>query len=517
MRKNEEVVVEITDIGINGEGVGHFDGCALFVRDAVVGDTVRCALTKVAKTYAYARLVQVITPSPYRTRPRCPVAARCGGCQLQYYTYEAQLDLKRRKVREDLVRIGHFVPDFVDSVMKPIVGMEDPWRYRNKEQVPVGTAGTGGPEAGRRRADGGKADVVIGFYAVHSHSIVPMTDCLIGREENAEILKTILAWMRKYRVPAYDESTGKGLMRHILIRNGRISGEVMVCLVASGNSLPHASALTDALKVLPGMTSVALNENTARTNVILGSRTFTLWGEPVISDSLRILDAELVPDEGAGEGSEGRWVFRETGREVSFTISARSFYQVNPVQTEKLYSLVRMLGGFSGTGRVLDLYCGVGTISLFIADAVDKVTGIEVIPEAVEDARKNAENNGISSAEFIAGRAEEVLPGMEGSFDCIIVDPPRKGLDEVCINTILGLMPPKVIYVSCDPATLARDLAKLNAGGYEIKTVVPVDQFAHTVHVECVSLLQRMSNTRERTITLDVEMEDYHRIKNEGR
>ena len=492
MRKNEEVVTEITDIGINGEGVGHYDGCALFVRDAVVGDTVRCALTKVAKTYAYARLVQVITPSPLRTKPRCPVAARCGGCQLQYYSYEAQLELKRRKVREDLVRIGRFAPEDVDAVMMPIVGMEDPWRYRNKEQVPVGVSGdrrsadlSRGAERGRGGDHRSGTDIVMGFYSVHSHSIVPMTDCAIGRAENADILKCVLAWMRKYRVPAYDEMTGKGLVRHILIRDGRRSGEVMVCIVANGASLPHAQALTGELMTKPGVVSVTLNENTAKTNVILGPRTFTLSGEPAITDSLRIQRAE--PD-GAG------WRFVPEEREVSFSVSARSFYQVNPMQTEKLYSLVRMLGGFTGTERVLDLYCGVGTISLFIADAVGLVTGIEVIPEAVEDAARNADRNGITNARFLTGRAEEVLPELRESFDCVIVDPPRKGLDSVVIDTILGLSPRKVIYVSCDPATLARDLKKLSDGGYRPETVIPVDQFPHTVHVETIVLLQKLNS-----------------------
>lgn len=469
--KNQILTVEITDMTSEGEGVGKQDGFPFFVKDAIIGDKAQIRVTRVKKNYAYGRLEKVLMPSPFRVEPRCAFHKQCGGCQIQSMSYEKQLEFKTSKVRNNLIRIGGFAPDMVDRVMEPIVGMEEPFYYRNKAQYPVGQNKEGEP--------------VTGFYAGRTHSIVANTECHLGVKENKEILEIILAYMRENRVPAYDESTGEGLIRHVLIRKGFFSGEIMVCLVVNlrgkRKELPAQQRLIDALLTIPNMTSVSLNINTEKTNVILGQETRPVWGKGTIEDTIHVCDAEKH--------------FERTGRGITYAISPVSFYQVNPVQTEKLYSLALSYAGLTGEETVWDLYCGIGTISLFLAEKAKRVYGVEVIPQAVENARENAAGNGISNAEFFVGKAEEVLPEKyekDGiSADVIVVDPPRKGCDAACLDTILKMAPRRVVYVSCDSATLARDLKALCGGGYEVERVRAVDMFPMTVGVEVVCLLSK--------------------------
>lgn len=485
MQKNDMIELEITDMGVGGEGIGKAQGLTFFVKDAVIGDVITARITKLKKTYGYARVEQLIRPSELRCEPRCPQHRRCGGCQIQAMSYEAQLSFKQNKVRGNLIRLGGFAADFVDRVMEPIVGMEEPYRYRNKAQFPIGTDRDGRP--------------VAGFYAARTHSIIPVEDCLLGVEENQVILDAVLDYMRACGVSAYDETTGKGLVRHVLIRYGFTTKEIMVALVINGEKLPHQEDLIGRLTPIPGMKSISVNCNRENTNVILGQKTICIWGEPYITDYIHLRDC-----------SDNRFALTDTA--VAFQISPQSFYQVNPVQTEKLYSLALAYAGLTGTESVWDLYCGIGTISLFLAQRAGQVYGVEIVPQAIEDARRNAGLNGITNAQFFVGKAEEVLPQFydrqqtdtadETLYadtaetdmrhpDVIVVDPPRKGCDSACLETMLRMQPNRIVYVSCDSATLARDLRILCDGGYELRRVRPVDQFAHTVHVESCVLLCR--------------------------
>lgn len=484
-KKNDKVVVTIEDIGHDGEGIGRVEGFTLFIKDAVIGDIVEAKIMKSKKSYAYARLEKVITPSPFRVEPKCAFHRRCGGCQIQALSYEKQLEFKQQKIRNNLIRIGGFAPGEVDGWMEPIVGMEEPYHYRNKAQYPVGTDKEG--------------SVITGFYAGHTHDIIANTDCHLGHPGNREILEVILEHMKKYGVTAYDETSDKGLVRHILIRTGFTSGEVMVCLVLNKKGktnefLPEQGELLATLAKIPGMTSISVSINTEKTNVIMGKEIHTLWGEPTISDTIHVRDMT----------KEG---YPFTGQELSFKISPLSFYQVNPVQTEKLYSLALEYAGLTGKESVWDLYCGIGTISLFLAGKAKTVYGVEIIPQAIEDAKANAKRNGITNAEFFVGKAEEVLPDFyekanESTMlhpDVIVVDPPRKGCDTECLSTMLKMKPERIVYVSCDSATLARDLKVLCDGGYEIKRVRGVDQFGQTVHVETVVMMKFNPNKSEIT------------------
>ncbi|MDE7019173.1 MAG: 23S rRNA (uracil(1939)-C(5))-methyltransferase RlmD [Lachnospiraceae bacterium] len=481
-RKNEKVTVQIDDIGNDGEGIGKVGGYTLFVKDAVIGDTVEAKITKVKKNYGYARVEKVIKPSPFRVEPKCALYRQCGGCQIQAMSYERQLIFKQDKIKNNLIRIGGFSEGFIESVMEPIVGMDNPWHYRNKAQYPVGYDKEG--------------NLVTGFYAGRTHDIIANTDCLLGASENRMILEAVLSYMKENNVPAYQEKSGKGLVRHILIRTGFDSGDIMVCVVVNGKRLPAEEELVKKLigiplaennakvgirqkEVMDGfagkrMTSISLSVNTERNNVIMGKETRTLWGSDYIEDSIRFLP---------------------TGEKVKFHISPLSFYQVNPRQTEKLYNIALDYAGLSGKETVWDLYCGIGTISLFLAKCAKQVYGVEIVPEAIADARENAKLNGLTNVEFHVGKAEEVLPEKyekEGiRADVIVVDPPRKGCDEKCLETMLMMRPERIVYVSCDSATLARDLRVLTDGGYEIKKVRGVDQFGGTVHVEVACCLQR--------------------------
>ena len=492
--KNDIVTVKIEDIGTEGEGIGKLEGFTLFVKDAVMGDVVEARLVKVKKNYAYARLEKVLTSSPLRVKPVCPYHKQCGGCQIQAMSYEAQLQFKENKVKNNLVRIGGFDQIFIESVMESVVGMEQPWHYRNKAQFPVGT-----DKDGR---------IITGFYAGRTHSIIANTDCALGVEENEPILQKVLAYMQNEKVSAYDETTGQGLVRHILIRKGFTSGEIMVCLVINGKSLPKEDRLVSTLREIPGMTSIWLNYNTKNTNVIMGTEGRVLWGQNTITDVIHRRSIEEI--------NSGKDCLRYDSKEnapkgITFAISPLSFYQVNPIQTEKLYSLALEYAGLTGEETVWDLYCGIGTISLFMAQCAKEVHGVEIVPQALEDARKNAERNHIENATFYVGKAEEVLPRLyeeEHIFaDVICVDPPRKGCDEACLNTIIKMAPKRIVYVSCDSATLARDLKYLCENGYEIKKVRAVDQFGQTVHTETVVKLSLKKDTPKIEVTMEPDEE----------
>ena len=493
--KNDIVTVRIEDIGTEGEGIGKLEGFTLFVKDAVMGDVVEARLVKVKKNYAYARLEKVLTPSPLRVEPVCPYHKQCGGCQIQALSYEAQLQFKENKVKNNLVRIGGFDQLFIESVMEPVVGMEQPWHYRNKAQFPVGT-----DKDGR---------IITGFYAGRTHSIIANTDCALGVEENQPILQKVLAYMQNENISAYDETTGQGLVRHILIRKGFTSGEIMVCLVINGKSLPKEDGLVSTLREIPGMTSIWLNYNTKNTNVIMGTEGRVLWGQNTITDVIHRRSLEEI--------NSGKDCLRYDSKKnapqgITFAISPLSFYQVNPIQTEKLYSLALEYAGLTGEETVWDLYCGIGTISLFMAQCAKAVYGVEIVPQAIEDARKNAERNHIENATFYVGKAEEVLPRLyeeEHIFaDVICIDPPRKGCDEACLNTIIKMAPQRIVYVSCDSATLARDLKYLCENGYEIRKVRAVDQFGQTVHVETVVLLSQLKQKPDDYINVTIELDD---------
>ncbi len=460
MKKNDKINVVIEDIGVNGEGIGKVQGYTLFVKDAIIGDTVEAVITKPKKQYAYAKMLRILEPSPYRVPARCPVARKCGGCQIQELSYEAQLDFKTKKVYGNLERIGGFDKQTLDKVMQPICGMDKPFEYRNKAQFPIGIDKDG--------------TIVTGFYAGRTHQIIPNTDCALGVPQNRQILEQILDFMNENRVTAYNEESQRGLVRHVLIRYGFKTKEIMVCLVINGDNLPHSEKLVDKLLHIEGMTSITVSINKENTNVIMGKEIRVLWGQGYITDYIG---------------------------DVKYQISPLSFYQVNPAQTETLYGLALEYAQLQGDETVWDLYCGIGTISLFLAQKAKKVYGVEIIPQAIDDARNNAKINGIKNAEFFVGKAEEILPeyytqyerehGVKAYADVIVVDPPRKGCEETLLETMVQMEPERIVYVSCDSATLARDLKYLCENGYELCKVRPVDQFPMTTHVETVVKLIR--------------------------
>ena len=469
VKKNQDYIVTIEDLSVEGEGIGKIsegelgneNGFPLFIKDTVIGDVAKVRVIKVKKNYGYGRLMEIITPSPNRVKPLCPVARQCGGCTLQCMTYEEQLKFKRRKVENNLRRIG----GLKDIEVQMTLGMEKPWRYRNKAQVPFGFD---------------KEGICAGFYAGRTHTIIDSEDCLIAPEINQTIIREIKSFMEDYHVAPYDEERGTGIVRHALIRVGFHTGQILVCLVINADSLPHADKLTERLIKIQGMTSVCLNINKKKTNVILGEKVVNLFGPGYLEDKIG---------------------------EVTFQISPQSFFQVNPSQTEVLYKKALEFAGLTGQETVWDLYCGIGTISLFLARSAKKVYGVEIIPAAIEDARGNAARNGLDNTEFFVGKAEEVLPEWyekrdskeERHADVIVVDPPRKGCDSVLLDTITAMHPDRIVYVSCDSATLARDLKylteKVCSEGkegeyrYQVEKVQPVDMFPWSAHVETVVLL----------------------------
>ena len=456
-KKNDIVSIKIEDIGTSGEGIGKIDGYTLFIKDAVIGDTVSAKIMKAKKNYAYARLEEVVIPSSFRIEPKCDVAKQCGGCQLQALEYSEQLKFKEDKVKNNLIRIGKFDKEFIDSVMEPIIGCENNFHYRNKAQFPIGSNKNNEP--------------IAGFYAQRTHSIIPNTNCILGVPENEEILEVILSFMRENKVSAYNEETNKGLMRHVLIRKGFTTNQIMICIIINGNNIPHIEKLVDLLIRIEGVKSIFININRENTNVIMGNTSKCVWGSEYIEDYIG---------------------------DIKFQISPHSFYQINPVQTKILYELALEYANLSGNEVVWDLYCGIGTISLFLSQKAKEVYGVEIIEQAILDARNNARINNITNATFMVGKAEEVLPQQyeeNGIYaDVIVVDPPRKGCDEKCLETMVQMAPEKIVYVSCDSATLARDLGYLCERGYEVKKVRAVDQFSQTVHVEAVCLLSKLFN-----------------------
>lgn len=510
MKKNDVLTIRIEDMGVDGEGIGKVDNIPLFVKDALIGDVVSVKIMKMKKNYGYARLLEILEPSKDRVTPPCEFHRSCGGCQIQALSYEKQLEFKQRKIRNNLKRIGGFSEEMLEQVMEPIIGMDEPYHYRNKAQFPVGR-----DREGR---------TVTGFYAGRTHTIIPNRNCLLGMPMNEKILETVLSFMEKYRIEPYDEKTNRGVVRHVLTRYGHTTKEWMVCLVINQTKLPHADALVEELVKLEGMTSISININQKNTNVILGEKVETLWGSPYITDYIHLRTGADWQVEGEG---------------IAYRISPQSFYQVNPVQTEKLYSTALDYAGLTGEESVWDLYCGIGTISLFLAQRAKQVYGVEIVPQAIADAKENAKLNGITNAEFFVGKAEEVLPefyermrrddsrissgtssglsdaevsDMDAATDVqmltpdvIVVDPPRKGCDTKCLETIVQMSPKRVVYVSCDSATLARDLKFLCENGYEVKRVRGCDMFGQTVSVETCVLLSRKIDTPkiEKTMSLD--------------
>lgn len=449
IEKNQDYVVTIEDLSVEGEGIGKVDGFPLFVKDTVTGDVAKVRAVKVKKNYGYGRLMEVLVPSAERIEPACPVARQCGGCTLQAMSYEAQLAFKRKKIEDSLRRIGGFSAVEVP----PVLGMEEPWRYRNKAQVPVGMDR--------------KGNIAAGFYAGRTHDIIDCEDCRLAPEENRALIRTVKMFMKEFGIPPYDEKTGKGLIRHILIRNGFYTGQTMVCLVINGNKIPHAEELVKRLCSCGNVSSICVNVNRKNTNVILGEEILPLYGPAYLED--RIGD-------------------------LLFRISPLSFFQVNPKQTVHLYNTALEYAGLTGKETVWDLYCGIGTISLFLARKAKKVYGVEIVPAAIENARENAAKNGLDNTEFFVGKAEEIFPAWyaqhRSAADVVVVDPPRKGCDEMLLDTILQMAPARVVYVSCDSATLARDLKYMSEHGYELKKVQGVDMFPWCGgHVETVCLL----------------------------
>jgi 23S rRNA (uracil1939-C5)-methyltransferase len=445
VQKNEYVDVIFEDLTHDGAGVAKVEGFPIFVPNALPGERGKVKVIKVKKGYAFGRLMEIHEESEYRVTPSCPIYKQCGGCQLQHLSYEGQLVFKQKQVKEVMARIGHLP----DVPVHTVLGMKDPWRYRNKAQVPVA------------EREGG---LVAGFYQQRSHEIIDMEACLIQQEKNDEIVQAVKDICGKYGIRAYDEQKHRGTLRHIMARYGLVTGEAMVVLITRTEELPHKNSIVQEItERFPQVKSIVQNVNSKRTNVIMGDKTNVLWGEEYIYD--------LIGD-------------------IKFAISARSFYQVNPEQTKVLYDKALEYARLTGEETVIDAYCGIGTISLFLAQKAKKVYGVEIVPEAIEDAKRNAELNGISNVGFEVGEAEKVIPAWYDQgikADVIVVDPPRKGCDETLLQTIIDMKPKRVVYVSCNPATLARDLRILEDGGYETKQVQPVDMFPHTTHCEAVA------------------------------
>jgi len=464
VNKNDEVMLDIIGMTHEGEGVGRVEGFTLFVQGALPGEKVRAKVLKTKKQYGYAKLLNLVEASSARIAAPCEIYDQCGGCQLQHMDYAAQLAWKRQLVVDNLERIGKLrvsggaggdaeAAQTDGIVVRPTLGMDEPWRYRNKAQVPIGVT------------EGG---LVGGFYARGSHRIIDMETCLIQHENNDDVVRKVKDIGRKLGISAYDEEFGKGLLRHVVVKVAFRTGEMMVVLVTNGERIPHLDEwITEIRREIPSVTSICQNVNTKKTNVIFGDTTRTLWGNDVIYDYIG---------------------------DVKFAISARSFYQVNPAQTEVLYGKTVEYAGLTGNETVIDAYCGIGTISLFLAQHAKQVYGVEIVREAIEDARANATLNGMDNVVFEVGASEDVIPNWKEqgiTADVIVVDPPRKGCDPRLLETILAMKPERVVYVSCNPSTLARDLRVLEDGGYKTVEVTPVDMFPHTVHVESVALLVR--------------------------
>ncbi|MCG7409549.1 23S rRNA (uracil(1939)-C(5))-methyltransferase RlmD [Paenibacillus sp. ACRRX] len=469
VQKNDEVVLDIIGLTHEAEGVGRVEGFTLFVQNALPGEKVRALVLKVKKQYGFAKVLERVVDSPYRVETEHP-AHYYGGCQLQHLAYDEQLRWKRQHVVDVLERIGKFEVEHAggeatgvtntgagETQVKvlPTIGMDNPWRYRNKSQMPIG----------QNERTGG---LIGGYYAKASHRIMDTDVSLIQHEVHDEAMRVVKELARKHGIQPYNEESHTGLLRHVVMRIGFRTNELMITLVTNGKRIPQQEEFVeDLVKALPQLKSVCQNINNKQTNVILGDKTRLLWGSEYITDYIG---------------------------EIKFEISARSFYQVNPVQTEVLYEKAVEYAGLTGEETVIDAYCGIGTISLFLAQRAKRVLGVEIVAEAIDDARRNAEINGIQNAEFAVGAAEEVMPRWQEqgeTADVIVVDPPRKGCDQALLDTMLEMRPERIVYVSCNPSTLARDLRILADGGYQVVEAQPVDMFPHTAHVECCVSLVR--------------------------
>ena len=443
VKKNEDYVISIDNMGSSGEGVGRVDGFTVFVPGAIKGEKVKIKVVKVNKNFAFGKLIKIVEQSGERVDCQCSVFKRCGGCQLQYLSYKGQLEYKKQKVKDDIERISRLNVPVYDTI-----SMDNPYEYRNKVQLPV------------RRKDGKS---ILGFFAERSHDIIEMNDCIIENKKSKLAADVVKTWIEKYNIEPYDEKSSTGVLRHLMIRTAFKTGEVMVVLVTNGVNLPYKNEIIQELsKKIDGIKSIIQNINDRKGNTVLGKKNITLWGRSYIEDSI---------------GS------------LKFDISPLSFFQVNPVQTEVLYKKVIEYCSFSGDEVVFDAYCGIGTISLFVSRYVKMVYGVEIVPEAIINAKENAKKNNIDNVKFITGKSEEVIPDLISKgvkADIVIVDPPRKGCAKELIEEVSKMRPKEVIYVSCNPATLARDLKIFDGLGYKTCFAQPVDMFPQTYHVETI-------------------------------
>lgn len=449
VEKNKDYEIDITGMGYEGEGVGKIEDFTIFVQGALIGEVARIRIVKTSKSFAFGKLLEIIKSSPDRTEPICPVYKRCGGCQLQHISYGGQLKYKTQRVVDAITRIGKLS----DVKINETIGMDVPYRYRNKVQLPIGME---------------KGKVKIGFYAQRTHEIVDMDSCMIQDEIADKVIKLTREWAENHNIATYNELNHSGVLRHIMIRRGFKTGEVMIVLVTKVRELPYSDEFVDTMvNNIDGVKSIIQNINDKKTNVIMGENCKTLWGSETISDNIG---------------------------DFNFKISPLSFFQVNPIQTEVLYNKTLEYAGLRGTETVFDAYCGTGTISLFLSQKCKKVYGVEIVPQAIENAIENAKINKINNAEFIVGESEKVIPELirKGvKAEVVVVDPPRKGCDKVLLEAIAQMEPDKIVYVSCDVGTLARDLAILEELGYKTVEIQPVDMFPQTAHVECVVLLEK--------------------------
>ncbi|PWX27215.1 23S rRNA (uracil(1939)-C(5))-methyltransferase RlmD [Clostridium perfringens] len=453
VEKNKEYIFDIISQGYEGEGIAKIDNkYPIFIEGALKGEKVKVRIVKVNKNFAYGKLMEVLEASEERVNPPCDIYKRCGGCKLQHASYKAQLDFKWDRVKDCVSKIGKLDP----SIVKYPLGMEEPWRYRNKVQLPIGLI---------------NGEVKIGFFAPRSHDIIDMESCLIQDEIGDKVVKLTREWIEKFNIRPYNvdgEYDEKGIVRHIMIRRGFTTNEVMVVLVTNGEKLPHKEEFVDLMvKNIPGIKSIIQNINSKKTNVILGLESKTLWGEDTISDYIG---------------------------DFRFNISPLSFFQVNPIQTEVLYGKALEYANLTGNEEVFDAYCGTGTITLFLSQRAKKVYGVEIIPQAIDNAWINAKENKVENVEFFVGESEVVIPDLINKgvkADVVVVDPPRKGCDKELLDSITNIDAKKIVYVSCDPSTLGRDLQVLEENGYKTLEVQPVDMFPNTSHVETVVKLNR--------------------------
>lgn len=448
MKTNQTFKTKVIDLSHQGEGIAKVDGFPLFIQDALPGDELQVRVIQVKKSYGIATVIKIIQPSPDRINPPCDKFGQCGGCQTMSLDYEMQLSYKEKRVKDALERIGK-----IDTPVKPALGMKEPWGYRNKAQFPIGWS---------------HEKLSIGFYKQGSHEIVDTDQCLIQHPVMDIARRQIRHFLTTTQMSIYDESTGKGLVRHLIVKTGFETGQVMIILVINGEDLPQEKTLISLLKdEVPGLVSVVLNSNKRKTNTIMGQNNRVIYGKDYLIDRVK---------------------------DLSFQISPHAFFQVNPLQTELLYDQVLRFAGLSGKETVLDLYCGIGTITLLLAQKAYRVIGIETVDAAIKDAEANAVLNGLTNTEFIAGPAEKRIHQLQQSGitpEVIVVDPPRKGCDETVLQAMISMNPRRIVYVSCNPATLARDLRILEDGGYRTSAVQPVDMFPHTAHVETVVLMDQ--------------------------